>query len=57
MAITVGIKKIVCLGSYPETDYELLKGDGLEVVVLDKTRINHWIKVLLEEPNANLTPK
>jgi dCMP deaminase len=57
MAITIGIKRIVCLGSYPETDYELLHEAGLEVVVLDKARINHWIKVLLEEPNANLTPK
>jgi len=57
MAITIGIKRIVCLGSYPETDYELLHEAGLEVVVLDKSRINHWIKVLLDEPTANLTPK
>ena len=56
MAITIGIKRIVCLGSYPETDYELLHEAGLEVVVLDKSRINYWIKVLLEEPHTNLTP-
>jgi dCMP deaminase len=56
MAITIGIKRIVCLGSYPETDYELLHEAGLEVIVLDKSKIDYWIKVLLEEPHANLTP-
>ncbi len=57
MAITIGVKRIVCLGSYPETDYELLKEAGIEVEVLDKKRINRWIKVLLEEPATNLIPK
>jgi dCMP deaminase len=57
MAITVGIKRIVCLGSYPETDYQLLKDANVDVVILDNNRINYWIKVLLEEPKTNLTPK
>ena len=57
MAITVGIRRIVCLGSYPETDYQLLKDANVEVVILDNDRINYWIKVLLEEPKTNLIPK
>ncbi len=57
MAITIGIKRIVCLGTYPETDYQLLNDAGLEVVLLDKNRINHWIKILLEDSAATLMPK
>ncbi|MEO9278135.1 MAG: dCMP deaminase family protein [Nitrososphaera sp.] len=57
MAITIGIKRIVCLGTYPETDFHLLHDAGLEVVILDKNRINHWIRVLLEESGTNLIPK
>ena len=57
MAITIGIKRIVCLGSYPETDFDLLKEAGLEVVVLDKKIIQRWIRVLLEDPKATLIPK
>jgi dCMP deaminase len=56
MAITIGIKRIVCLGSYPETDYNLLKEAGLEVAIMDKKRIEYWIKVLLENPKVNLIP-
>ncbi len=56
MAITIGIKRIVCLGSYPETDYNLLKEAGLEVVIMDKKRIEYWIKILPDNPKVNLIP-
>ena len=39
MAITIGIKKVVCLDTYPETDYDLIKEAGIEVITLDKNRI------------------
>ena len=32
MAITIGIKKIICLDDYPETDYGLIKESGADVV-------------------------
>ena len=47
MAITIGIRKFVCLDSYPETDFELLKEAGVEVVQLDKSRIAKWAKELV----------
>ncbi len=57
MAITTGIRRIVCLDFYPETDYQLLQDAGVEVVRLDKNKIKYWIKILLEEPATNLIPK
>ncbi|MDE1861860.1 MAG: dCMP deaminase family protein [Thaumarchaeota archaeon] len=56
MAITTGIKRIVCLGSYPETDYQLLHDAGVEVVVLDGERMRYWLAVLLEETGSGLIP-
>ena len=47
MAITIGIRKFVCLDSYPETDFELLKEAGVEVIQLDKEKITKWAKVLV----------
>ena len=35
MAITVGIRKFVCLDEYPETDYDLIKEAGVEIEILD----------------------
>jgi len=49
MAITIGIKKFVCLDSYPETDYDLLEEAGVEIVKLDKERIQRWARLLLDE--------
>ena len=36
MAITIGIKKIICLDSYPETNFDLIKEAGVEVINLEK---------------------
>jgi len=49
MAITIGVKRIVCLDTYPETDYELLKEAGIEIQILDKDRIQKWAKSLMGE--------
>jgi dCMP deaminase len=49
MAITIGIKKFVCLDSYPETDYDLLEEAGVEVVHLDKNKIVKWAKALVSK--------
>ena len=46
MAITIGIKKFVCLDSYPETDYDLLKEAGVTLITLDKKKIAHWAEKL-----------
>ena len=47
MAITIGIKKFVCIEGYPETDHNLLKDAGIEMVVLDKNKIVRWAKDLV----------
>ncbi len=47
MAITIGIKKIFSLGSYPETDFGLLKEAGVDVIQLDKAKIQRWAKELV----------
>ncbi len=48
MAITIGIKKIVCLDSYPETDYDLLGEAGVEVITLSKSKIQKWSQQLTD---------
>ena len=49
MAITIGIKKIICLDTYPETDYDLIKEAGIEVITLDKNAIKRWAGALLDK--------
>jgi dCMP deaminase len=49
MAITIGIRKFVCLDSYPETDFGLLKEAGVEVVHLNKDNIAKWAKKLISK--------
>ncbi len=51
MAITIGIKKFFCLDSYPETDHGLLKEAGVEVVQLDRSKIQHWANELVQNYN------
>jgi dCMP deaminase len=50
MAITIGIKKIICLDTYPETDYDLMREAGIEIIRLDKKRVQRWASTLLDEP-------
>jgi dCMP deaminase len=47
MAITIGIKKIICLDDYPETDFDLIKESGVTIELLDKDKIQYWAKTLL----------
>ena len=47
MAITVGIKKFVCLDSYSETDFDLLRQAGVTVVQIEKSRIERWAQELV----------
>lgn len=57
MAITIGVKRVVSLESYPETDYDLLKEAGIVVTVLDKSRIAYWVEVLLNQGKTKLVSK
>ena len=47
MAITIGIKKIICLDDDPETDYGLIKESGVTIKLLDKNKIQYWAKTIL----------
>ena len=42
MAITIGIRRFVCLDEYPEKDHGLVEGAGVEVVRLEKPRVAAW---------------
>ena len=46
MAITIGIKKFVCLNEYPETDYDLIHEAGVKIEILNKNVIKGWAKKL-----------
>ena len=48
MAITIGVKKIMCLNSYSETDYNLMNDAGISVQILDKEKIQYWAKLLID---------
>ncbi len=48
MAITIGIKKIICLDTYPETNYDLIKEAGIDVITLNKKKIHQWAKLLID---------
>ena len=49
MAITIGIKKFVCLDSYPETDFDLIKEAKVEVITLEMRKIQQWAKKLVQD--------
>ncbi len=57
MAITIGIKKIICLDSYPETDFGLIAEAGVDVTKLNKNQIQCWVKKLLENPGEKIIPR
>ena len=46
MAITIGIKKFVCLNEYPETDYDLIQEAGVKIEILNRDMIEGWAKKL-----------
>ena len=53
MAITIGVKKIICLDNYPEADFDLLKSAGVEIKLLEKERIRKWASTLIESNLGN----
>lgn len=53
MAMTIGIRKFVCLDPYPEANYELLKEGGVELVQMDKDKIVKWAKKLSDQYNRS----
>ena len=48
MAITIGIKKIMCINTYPETDYNLMNEAGISIQLLDRKKIQYWAKILID---------
>ena len=52
MAITIGIRKFVCLNPYPDTDFELLREANVELIQLDKEKITRWIESLYKKSGA-----
>ena len=53
MAITIGIRKFVCLDKYPGTDYDLIKEAGVEIVHIDKGKIEKWAEKLVSKHETN----
>ena len=47
MAITIGIRKFVCLDEYPETDYDLVKEAGVEIEILNNESIDKWASKMI----------
>lgn len=47
MAITIGIRKFVCLDEYPETDYDLIKEAGVEITILNRDKIEKWAEKMI----------
>ncbi len=54
MAITIGIRKFVCLDSYPETNFGLLREAEVEVIQLDKEKIARWAKELVSKYESSV---
>ena len=48
MAITIGIKRFVCIDEYPESDNNLLQEANVKVVQMDRDNIARWAKLLLD---------
>lgn len=42
MAVTIGIRRFVYLGTYPETDLGLVRQAGVELHRMDEERVVHW---------------
>ena len=53
MAITIGIRKFVCLDKYPGTNYDLVKEAGVEIIHIDKEKIERWAKKLVSKNETN----
>lgn len=47
MAITIGIRRFVCLSEYAESNHDLVKDANVEVKQMDKNQISRWAKMLV----------
>ena len=43
MAITIGVKRFVCITEYPESTQDLVDSAGIELVLMDPERLNRWV--------------
>ncbi len=50
MAISVGITRIVVLDNYPEDGTRLLKEARIKLQKLNQNSINHWIRLISQDP-------
>ena len=55
MAITIGIKRFVCLEDYPEDDLGLAGQSGIEVTKIDRDKIRDWASVLVRDNDSEDT--
>ena len=37
----------MCIDEYPETDYDLIKEAGVEIEILEKTKIEKWAEKMI----------
>lgn len=47
MAVTIGIRRFVCISEYPENTQSLIDGAGVEVIRMDERQIAKWAGTLL----------
>ena len=48
MAVTIGVRRFVCLTDYPEDTQDLVNQAGVEIVYMDRQKILNWAAVLAE---------
>ena len=49
MAITMGIRRFVCLDRYTESDHNLARDAGIEVVQMRREKIQRWVRRIARE--------
>ncbi len=47
----------MCLDSYPETDFELIEEAGVQVITLDRDKIQKWVKKLIDVDKKQVISK
>lgn len=52
MAVTIGIRRFVCLGEYPESDMGLIRDAGVDLCKMDAGRVSRWARRIVEGGNG-----
>ena len=47
MAITIGIQRFVCLGDYPDTNFDLIREAGIQIDIMNLDDIQRWSRKLV----------